>query len=303
MQNRFVSKKSPIFLLFISVQLLLSFVSKAQEILDLSNNTMEGTISIEGTNLNIDTSGLNLIMSKSPSIFINEAEQTVLSIEQKNVSIEDYESVIGQMLRMDSVKRHASLKFKDFTGKLTVGKVNIENTTKFVWFIYLGNSEFVIDIKGFYNENLEPKYAQAFDHCVKSMYINTAKTLSLFDGVPYYFDESKFPYVKDMSIMPLSITMSRQVNDEKRQITMFYFETTAEELDELKSSFNGDTEKIVIDDREIYRNIDKTNTRSILIAFIFRGSEVIKLHCISALNDASAAEEFQDIVRSVKFKE
>jgi hypothetical protein len=275
--------------------------SKAQDTWDLSNNKIDNTIAIAGTNLKIDTLGLNLKMSSSPRTLVHEDEQTVLGIEQKDLSIQDYESIIGMMMKFDKVISEYKIKFEKFTGKLTIGKINIDNSNKYVWFFYIGNSDMVIDIKGYYNEILHSKYEKPFEKVFKSAFIDMQRKLSIYEDLPFYLDEVKFPYKKDLSFMPQSVAISRTVGKNIRFVTLSYFETDMSEIEELRKNPEGE-DYFKDDEREIFSSIEKSEEEFKYNGVIVMGMKLIQFRCSSKDSDKDAVNEFKDMIKSLKLR-
>lgn len=273
-----------------------------QSTIDLSKNKNDKNINIKGTYLSIDTSGLNLKVSASPRVFINENDHTVFSIEQKQVSVENYESFIEKMLKFDSVFTEKKVIFNEFRGKMIVGKINIENTDKAFWICYLGNNDFIIEIKGFYNLNLESKYKAAFEKAIKSIFINSKREISIYEDLPFYLDEHKFPYKKELSFMPQSIALSRNVDGNNRTLTIAYLKSNKDGINELKKEFINNVEKKLIGKKEVITKLVKKDNRIKLEGIIIKGNQVISLNCISSDLDKKAIIEFKEIAKSIKFK-
>ena len=301
MKNKTNKIKPKKLFLILTILLFNLSLSNGQDTLDFSNNKIDNTISIAGTYLNIDTTGLNLIQSELPRAFINENEQTVFSVEQKILSIKDYESVIGSLIKFDTVLFENLVKFDDFTGKQIIGKVNIQSSNKYIWFYYIGNSEIVIEIKGFYNENLHSKYEKSFEKAIKSVYINKKRTISIYEDLPFYLDESKFLYEKELSFMPQSITISRQVGENKRVVSLTYFESDKNEIEELRKNPDKD-DYFVENEKEIFSKIDNTDDESKFTGIIINGIKLIQFHCSSAGSDLEALSEFKEMIKALKLK-
>ncbi len=290
-------------LFIFTINILFSGLAIGQETIELSNNNHEGKINIKGTYLSIDTSGLNLKTSASPRTFIDEKDKTVFNIEQKQVSLEDYESLfINKMLKLDTILQKDKIRFNDFKGNLIVSKVNLDNTEKSFWLCYLGNSKIVIEIKVFYNIDLEDKYKKAFYKAIKSIYIDTSKKISIYEDLPYYLDEEKFPYKKEFSFMPQSISISKDINGSKRIITITYTESNKDEINELKKAFGENIEKSQNEGKEIFTSIQYNNDKIKLKGLIVYKNQIINLVCISSSSDKEAIDEFKEIAKSITFK-
>ncbi len=280
--------------------LLISSVN-CQNTIDLSDNKVDKTIEIKGTFLNIDTTGLSLKVAGNPRTFVNEKEQTVFVVEQKQLPLSNYESIIAKMLKFDTIIKENNIVIGDYKGKLIVGRSIIQNSNKYIWLCYIGNSELVIEIKGFYDESLHPKYEKTFDNVIKSMFINTKKEMSIYEDLPFYLDESKFPYKKEMSFMPQSITITRGGGEKKRMVSLSFFELNENEIEGLKEKYNKD-HNIVYNGKEILSNVEKTDDRIKYEGIVIRGKEVVQFNCFSSSTDKTALDEFKEMIKSIEFR-
>ena len=133
------------------------------------------------------------------------------------------------------------------------------------------------------------------------MYINTKKEMSIYEDLPFYLNESKFPYKKKLSLMPQSITITRELGGEKRMVSLIYFEANEKEIEELREKYNKDV-KIVVNSKEILSGIEKTDDRIIFKGIIIRGTEVIQFSCFSSSTDKTALDEFKEMIKSIEFR-
>lgn len=273
-----------------------------QSTIDFSKNETQKHIRIQGTNLSLDTTGLNLNGSANPRVFMNDSDQTIFSVEQKQLSIEDYTSFIEMQLKFDSIILEKNVVFNAYKGKLFLGEINIQDVDKDVWICYLGNQDYVIEIKGFYNSALRSTYRSSFEKVIKSLFVDSHRSFSIYEDLPFYLDENHFPYKKEMSFMPESIALSQEVDGYHRTVTLMHLTTSPEEIEELKKEYEGNTENYTIAEKEITTIVKKMDDRIALEGIIVFGHRVIMLNCISSLEDENAISEFKDIAKSVEFK-
>jgi len=288
------------FVFFASI--LLTTLANGQSIIDLSKNTPDNTISIPGTYLRIDTSGLDLTPSSNLRSYTNETDQTVFNIEQKQLSIEDYNSFIQSMLKFDSIIFEKNILFNEYKGKMILGRKNIQTIDKEVWICYLGNPDLVIEIKGIYNSELHSKYNRPFDKVIKSLFIDSKRDMSIYEDLPFYLDEIKYPYQKELSFMPQSIALSKEVNGAKRILTIVHFNISKKEINEIKQGYSSDAEKCVINEKEIFMRNTQTDSSITVEAIIVSGNRLIQLQGRAPMNDESAVSEFKEIAKSIEFK-
>ncbi len=284
---------------------ILSFISTfsfGQDTINLSENLNDNNIIIKGTYLSIDTSGLNLNVSSNPRAFFNENDQTVFGVEQKDVSIDNYESFIGKMLKFDTIFKESIVVFNEFTGKLIAGSTKIQNVDKDMWFCYLGNKDFVIEIKGFYNSDLKSIYKVPFEKVINSLFIDSNRKMSIYEDLPFYLDENKYPYKKEFSFMPLSISISRVYDGNLRSITMSYFKSNNKDIQELKEGYTNDVDKFIINGKEVITRTIEADGKITLKGIVIYQDQLINLTFIASDLDKEAIKEFKEIAKSITFK-
>ncbi len=290
-------------ILFVILNLLLLTSILGQNILNLSKNTNENHVSIKGMPVSIDTAGLHLNISSDPKVFINEKDKTVLSFEQKMVSIEDYKSIMNKMLKYDSIISEYKVIFNDFSGKVKLGLIDFQNVEKEFWICYLGNKDYVIEVKGYYDSELKRKYRAAFEKAIKSLYLNTSNNISIYEDLPFYLDEVKFPYKKEMSFMPQSILISKYNNGSKRIVSLSYLKASNKEIEGLKQEYFNDADKKIIEGREVILKTIRTGNKIKLVGIITKNNQILNINCISSESDESAISEFEQIAKSIRFKQ
>lgn len=287
--------------IFICYFSFLAFAS-SQSTLDLSDNTGENTFRFPGTVLSLDTSGLNLQLVENMKVLFNESEQTVIIVEQLMTALEEYESTMSKLSSLEAIFFEQEAVFNEYSGKLTHGKEKIQGIDREFWILYLGNQEHVLRIMASYNIDLHSKYSEAFEKTIKSFYINEEVELSIYEDLPFYLDETKFPYTKHGSMMPQSIILFQNVHGSNRMVTMAYLSHTQEDIEELKKNNSDDTEVYEIGDKIVIVNIKREGNTNRFSGNIILGNNIIMMNGNADTGDGTALDEFREMAKSVKFR-
>lgn len=282
---------------------LLGTANFAQSVIDLSKNQVgDRHIQIAGTSASIDTTGLGLQATADPKAFMDEKTLSFFTIEQKQVAIKDYEPFVNKMLQLDSTIFESKVVLNELTGRMRIGIIAEEQKDKEFWFCYVGNQDFVVEVKGLYDVELNETYSASFQKVINSLFVDVDRKISIYEDLPFFLDEEAFPFQKEFSMRPQSITVSQQIGEERRSITMIYSDLTEQEIEERKKAYANDTEKEQVGDKEVFIRAEQVEDDLPFEAIVVRGTQLVYITSLISAEDKQAIADLKEVVRSIMFK-
>ncbi len=248
----------------------------------------------------------------NPKLILNEEQQAYLFIEQKKVSLEDYETEwIPIFLGDDKPEMMKTIHFRDYQGKLIKTTAQTPRGEQVLWLAYIGNNARVLDIKGAYEKMNESILEKQVLSMIRSIFIDENAILQLFETVPFTADVEKYGFVDEASFMANSVIITNPETNQNLQMVLAYQESTREEIMELEREYLSEQEaEIVLNESEsnpqemelmVYRSPFNEEDVYTFTAYIFLDKKFISVSTNMAFTPENH-QLFREICASVRIK-
>ncbi|MCF8238085.1 MAG: hypothetical protein K9I85_08010 [Saprospiraceae bacterium] len=249
----------------------------------------------------------------NPNLIVNQDKKAYLFIEQKIVSLEEYESVWMDLLLGDIAPTfQRDLTFLQFKGKLLKSKTDTPTGEQVIWLAYLGDENQVIDIKGAYpmddDQILEPQTLKI----LRSLFLDDQITIGMFEAMPFTAEVEKYGFTEEDSYAMNNAFLTNPESGQNLQISLMGLmeatpdEIIAQELERL-NEMDVQTDLVTSEkdgvrmDLLIYQNPLNSEEEWTYSAMIFQGDTYLNV-TMNMSNTPENLQMFQQIIRSVKMK-
>lgn len=299
--------------LYIYIILFISISCYSQESENWTKAQQDQHIRISGTNVSmiLDQPGWTQLPT-NPNLILNEEQQAYLFIEQKKVSIEDFESEwMPIFLGDEKPDEMRPISFLDYRGKLIKMTAQTPRGDQILWVAYLGNEKRVLDVKGAYEKEKDSVLEPQILAMIRSMFIDDNVVVQMFETVPFTAEVEKHGFTQEASYMANSLMITNPETYQNVQIVLANQESTKEEIMEMNREYLVDQEADIVFQESltsphlmeltIYRSPFIEEAVCTYSAFIFLENKFITVQTNMAYTPANE-QMFREICASVQIK-
>lgn len=295
--------------------IILALPCMGQDAEDWTKDLQDAHVRINGTRASMVLDQPGWVQSPTnPKLILNEELQAYLFIEQKKLTVEEYEMdwmpiLIGE----DKPDLITSIRFQDYRGKLIKSKAQTPRGDQVLWLAYIGNDKNVLDIKGAYPLEQANQAEQQTLAMLRSLYIDDQIIIRMFETMPFTADVERHGFTEEESYMVNSVLLTNPQTRQTIQILLMdQFDSSREEIigqeinrlndmdiqvDLDESEFNGRYTDLLIYQSPSYDGEEWTYT-----ALIFQDNQYFNVTMIMAESPENR-HLFKEIVESVQLKE
>lgn len=291
----------------------MALTGNAQEHQDWTKSMTDAHVRISGTvaYMILDQPGWTQLPT-NPNLILNEEQQAYLFIEQKRVSISDFETEwMPMFLGEEKPDEMHSISFLDYHGKLIKMTAETPRGDQILWVAYLGNENRVLDIKGAYEKGKDSVLQPQILAMIRSLFIDDSVVVQMFETVPFTAEVEKHGFTEEASYMANSLIITNPETFQNVQIVLTNQESTKEEIMEMDREYLVDQEADILFQESVTdpQSMELTIYRSPFIgeevctysAFIFLDKKFISVQSNMTYTPANVLV-FKEICASVRLK-
>lgn len=250
---------------------LFNFISLMAVLIGYSALTAQ-PLQVNGTIASIDISDSPLTISPhDPRMFVNEEMEAFLLVEQKTLTLQQYEEILPHMFNTENPMMHGVIQTLSGNGKWYKALFNNQGENYIFWFAYIGEDKTIVDIKGGYAAEKDEALHDIYQKIILSFSIEPVLEKDPFGQLPFTIDMETHGFVDEGYDIPMTIALGREDETSHELLMVSYDKTPCDKMEKMERTFPHN-DKIITKDRKITfqwgpNEVDEEDTM-IFVAYI-----------------------------------